>query len=233
MTHETQPPEPTLARQVLADLRPQIFGKGPPSRVLDPIVEPLWTGVRVLAAVDDGGVAIVDAEGDPLEGMEVIVAALAVSVPTDGLVVDGFITKQATRAAGAVYAWPDEMPSMGSFVGLRRNRAVDTLQLKEETIEAATFDPADDISFVATDLLWLDGTSLLDVPLLERRRLLEAVLLESDAIRLGAFVRPPIERWVGSWRSQGFAGLTFKAANSRYLPGVVNPDWVITGMPRR
>ena len=31
----------------------------------------------------------------------------------------------------------------------------------------------------------------------------------------------------------GFAGLTYKAANSRYLPGEPNPDWVITGMPRR
>ncbi len=83
------------------------------------------------------------------------------------------------------------------------------------------------------DLLWLDDTSLLDIPLLERRRLLEAVVLESDGVRLGAFVRPPIERWVASWRSQGFGGLTYKAANSRYLPGQPNPDWVITGMPRR
>jgi ATP-dependent DNA ligase len=130
-------------------------------------------------------------------------------------------------------AWSDEMPSIGSFIGLRRNRALDTVNLKEETIAAATFDPDEALSFVATDLLWLDGTSLLDVPLLERKRLLEAVVIESDAVRLGAFVRPPIERWVASWRSQGFSGLTFKAANSRYLPGLPNPEWVITGMPRR
>ena len=31
----------------------------------------------------------------------------------------------------------------------------------------------------------------------------------------------------------GFAGLTYKAANSRYLPGEAAPDWVSIAMPRR
>ena len=84
----------------------------------------------------------------------------------------------------------------GSFVGLRRNRAVDTVALKEEALAAQTFDADDEVSYVATDLLWLDDTSLLDVPLLERRRLLESVLVESDVVRVGAFIRPPIESWV-------------------------------------
>ena len=39
----------------------------------------------------------------------------------------------------------------------------------------------------------------------------------------GTFVRPPIDTWVGSWRSMGFPGLSFKAANSRYAPGVGRP----------
>ena len=235
MTDESrQPgPEPGRARRTLADLRQQVFGNGSPSRVVDPIVEPLWTGIRVLGAVDERGVALVDFDGDPVEIFADFVEALAAAVPASDVVVEGFITRQATRAASAVVAWSEEMPSIGSFVGLRRNRAVDTLNLKEESIAAMTFDADEVLSFVATDLLWLDETLLLDVPLLERRRLLEAVVFESDAVRVGAFVRPPIERWVASWRSQGFSGLTFKAANSRYLPGVQNSEWVITGMPRR
>jgi hypothetical protein len=32
---------------------------------------------------------------------------------------------------------------------------------------------------------------------------------------------------------QGFSGVTFKAANSRYLPGKPNPEWAVSGMPRR
>jgi ATP-dependent DNA ligase len=233
MTNETSAAEPALARQALATLRPQAFGRGDPYRVNDPIVEPLWAGIRALASVDDGEAALVDADGDAIEEMEAIVAGIAAAALAEGLVVDGFLTKQALQAHGAIYAWPDEMPSMGRLVSVRRPGAVDPVALKERDFETSTFAPDDEISFVAIDLLWLDGSSLLDVPLLERRRLLESVLSESEIVRLGAFVRPPIETWVASWRMQGFSGVTFKAANSRYLPGKPNPEWAVSGMPRR
>jgi ATP dependent DNA ligase domain len=233
VTNEAVGGEPGVARRALRELRLQEFGNGSPVRVLDPIVEPLWTGIRVLAAVGGDGVALADVDGDPVGGFDEIGTALAAAVPSGEVVIEGFITKQALHVAKPVVAWSDEMPSMGSFIGLRRNRALDAAKLKEQALAEATFEPDDALAFVATDLLWLDDTSLLDVPLLERRRLLEAVVLESDGIRLGAFIRPPIEHWVSSWRAQGFSGLTYKAANSRYLPGVANPDWVIAGMPRR
>ena len=88
------------------------------------------------------------------------------------------------------------------------------------------------VSYVAFDLLWLEGESLLGVPLLERRRLLDTVLAESEIVRRGTFVRPPIGGWVRSWRAQGFVGITFRAANSRYEPGIASPDWAVAPMPR-
>ena len=45
-------------------------------------------------------------------------------------------------------------------------------------------------AFVATDLLWLDGTPLADMPLLERKRLLEGALEASYLVRVAPFVRP-------------------------------------------
>ncbi|MEO8438401.1 MAG: hypothetical protein ABI562_08060 [Chloroflexota bacterium] len=232
MTHDPGSLEATDPRQLLATLRPQDYGNAAPQKIINPVVEPLWTGVRALAAVAGGQVVLVDTEGDSVEGIEAIAESLAEGAQADSLVIDGFLTKE-TAHVGPGIAWPDEMPTMGRLVGLRHNRAVDTLKLKEDALGAHTFAPDDAISFVATDLLWLDDTSLLDIPLLERRRLLESALLESDVVRRGAYVRPPIETWVSSWRSLGFAGLTYKAANSRYLPGQPNPEWVITGMPRR
>lgn len=225
--------DPNGPHAFLATVRPQIYGKGSPDKVLDPLIEPLWVGIRALAAVEPGGAAIVDDEGDAVAGIDTIVEGLVTGTRATGLVLDGFLTKQAIQTSVAVYQWSDEAPTMGSFVGLRRNRAIDTLALREEALAATTFKDEDEISFVAIDLLWLDDTPLLDVPLLERRRLLESVLEESDVVRVGAFIRPPIASWVGSWRAQGFNGLTWKAANSRYLPGEVNPAWAISGMPRR
>jgi bifunctional non-homologous end joining protein LigD len=235
MTQEALPAgadDGTDPHRVLASLRPQAYGNTAPQKIRDPIVEPLWTGVRTLAAIDAGGATLVDADGEPIPGMADIVEGLRESLQADGVVLDGFLTKQ-TAHGTAIVVWPDEMPSVGRLVGLRRNRAVDTVTLKEEALAARSFASEEAVSFVATDLLWLDDTSLLDVPLLERRRLLESALAESDLVRVGAYVRFPIDSWVTSWRSVGFAGLTYKAANSRYLPGEPNPDWVITGMPRR
>jgi ATP dependent DNA ligase domain len=235
MTQEARPTGSegaTDPREVLATLRPQAYGNSGPQKIRDPLVEPLWVGVRILTAVDAGGATLVDADGDPVPGMATIAESLAESLRADGVVLDGFLTKQTAHAA-AVVVWPDEMPSVGRLVGLRNNRAVDTVTLKEEALAARSFASEEAVSFVATDLLWLDDTSLLDVPLLERRRLLESAIAESDVVRVGAFVRPPIDSWVSSWRSMGFAGLTYKAANSRYLPGKPNPDWAISGMPRR
>ena len=198
MTQEarpTGPEEATDPREVLATLRPQAYGNSGPQKIRDPLIEPLWVGVRTLAAVDAGGAVLVDADGDPVPGMATIAEALAESLRADGVVLDGFLTKQTAHAA-AVIVWPDEMPSVGRLVGLRNNRAVDTVTLKEEALAARSFVSEEAVSFVATDLLWLDDTSLLDVPLLERRRLLESAIAESES-RPGRRVRSPADRFVG------------------------------------
>ena len=232
MEPEERPTGTTRPRDILASLRPQIFAKGAPQKVVDPIVEPLWVGVRTLAAVDDAGATMIDADGEPIPDADRILEGLTAGARAEALVIDGFITKQ-SHAGGSVYLWSDDLPSMSTLFGLRRDRASDTVKLKESALDSVTFDPDDEVRLIVTDLLWLDDASLLDVPLLERRRLLDSVLVESDFVRIGAYVRPPIHTWVGSWRSQGFQGLTFKAANSRYRPGESNPEWVVSGMPRR
>jgi hypothetical protein len=233
MSDEIATPAPGPARQALAALRLQAYGTAGPNHIIDPVVEPMWVGIRALGSVDAGVAAMVDGDGHAIEGFDELVNGLGVAVPSSDVVVEGTITKQTEHAGSGGVAWSEEMPSMSGFIGLRRNRAAEAAQLKEDNLRATTFGPDDLLAFVITDLLWVDDTSLLDVPLLERRRLLESVVTESDAIRVGAYVRPPVEHWVGSWRSQGFGGLTYKAANSRYRPGEANPDWVITGMPRR
>ena len=86
---------------------------------------------------------------------------------------------------------------------------------------------------MAIDLLRLDGDSLLDVPLLERKRLLDSVVTPSDLVRVGAYVRPPLTTWISTWRRLGFVGLSYRAANSRYHPGEEHEDWTLVPMPRR
>ena len=67
-TEEAAPALQTLPdsgpRALLATLRPQIFGKSSPNKVVDPIIEPLWIGVRSLAGVDPDGFATRDQLAD-------------------------------------------------------------------------------------------------------------------------------------------------------------------------
>lgn len=236
MRHMTDTAPATRAHDLLADLRPQPIGAGNPMKVADPLIEPLWAGVRALAAIEDGA-SLVNEAGTPIEDHPLVTAELAEAALAQSLVLDGMLTKLAARDSG-VYVALDDLPTASQLasrplLGVRRTRAEDVTKALEAERIARTFTPDDIVSFVAIDLLWLDGESLVDVPLLERRRLLDSVLGESDRVRRGVFVRAPAEAFIGSWRSLGFTGLSYRAANGRYSPGRATEDWISMPMPRR
>ena len=87
------------------------------------------------------------------------------------------------------------------------------------------------LALVATDLLWIDGDELLEVPLLERKRLLESALDESELIRISAYIRPSATGSIMGWRSLGFQTLAYKSANGRYHPGEENEGWAAVPVP--
>jgi ATP-dependent DNA ligase len=220
------------------DWRPQAFGGRRAATIDDPLVEPLWTGLRVLAHVDAGQATIRDLDGDLVEDFPEITTALAGSIRARRVVVDAHLSHQPIQAMDEVAArdtveTPKAAAAAGQMLfGLRRGGRV------KAALDPATVGrdplPADaDIAIVVVDLLWLDDQPLIDVPLLERKRILESVLDESRLVRRGIYIRPPIDTWIGSWRTFGFNRMAFKAANSRYLPGQPNPDWAIADLPIR
>lgn len=81
-------------------------------------------------------------------------------------------------------------------------------------------------AFVAVDLLELDGEPLLDVPLQERRRLLESVVDERVQVRVSAAVKQPIGGWLLGWRAAGFTHYVAKHQNGRYAPGERSDEWL-------
>ena len=226
-----------IAIDLLTDLRPQRYGFGSTDEVPNPIVEPQWAGIRVLAAVDDGVVALRDEDGAPFTERPLVDRAVGRAVRAQSAILDGFLTKQPTE--NVVYETPKaDLPTLGQFIakpffGIRRDHQKEAAEEREHLAEAATFRDDEMVAFVATDLLLLDGDSLLDVPLLERKRLLESVIEPSELVRLGQYVRPPLQTWIATWRRFGFIGVSYRAANSRYHPGEERPDWTLLPMPRR
>lgn len=245
-------PQPQAALADRAAWRPAGFGARRARDVVDPIVEPAWEGRRVLVHVEPGALRIVDAEGsvlisrplaasesppasEPEDELEAVVVALAVALRTSEAILDGVLTHQASRSGEGILPGEVEVPTAGELAaqfvfGRRRGREDARPSLEGPPLERR---PGDRLAFVAVDLLTLDGESLLDVPLLERKRLLESALVEGPLVRRTAFVRLPVEPWLGAWRALGFRALAYKAANSRYEPGRPNSSWAIVPIPRR
>jgi hypothetical protein len=221
----------------IRDWRPQQFGTRRAQEITDPLIEPLWTGPRVLVLIDGGTVRAIDGDGDEVDLPDELVTALAAGT-AGRLVVEAVLTPQPLQRPEDVAArdkpkTPSPADAIGQMViGSRSDRRA-RLAAEADEAERRALVPAEEFAAVVVDLLWLDDQPLLDVPLLERRRILEAELAESRLVRRGIHVRLPVDPWLGPWRSFGFSSIAYKAANSRYLPGRTNDDWSIARIPVR
>ena len=219
--------------------RPMAFGTRGPKHVRDPLCEPLWAGRRSLVHVGPEGVTIRDEEAAELDGFEALREAIRSSTLALELVLDGYLMPGPLRSNPVADIAPgaESMLSPGQltrqmFIGgggsNRRREALERAEARRVVLE-----PEGPTAYVAIDLLWLDGQSLLDLPLLERRRLLESALAEVDLVRRSVAVRPPVEAWYAQWKALGILEFAVKDANSRYTPGGESPDWVAVPIPRR
>ncbi len=219
--------------------RPQRFGKLRAGAINDPIIEPLWGGDRILVIVTAPGERprFIGIEGEALEDpqLEPIVADLTASLRADSVVLDGYLTRQPNVDPGLAIKMRPQIPTHGQVLGALFLGSSGTKVAKaiERTEAAPDIDPDLRLTFMAVDLLAIDDQPLLDVPLLERKRILETAFEEADLIRRSAYVRPPIGTFLVSWRAFGFAEVAYKSANSRYTPGQRNPGWAVATIPTR
>ena len=76
------------------------------------------------------------------------------------------------------------------------------------------------------DLLYLDGRSLLGVPLEDRKRLLRSVLKEHRRVRYAAHVEGEGEVFYEAAKANGIEGVVAKLRRSRYEPGRRTNAWL-------
>jgi len=222
-----------------ADLRLMPFGRTQARQVRDGLWEPLWAGRRVLVRVLGGILTFRDEHDEELEGFDLLREAILEVVRADELVLDGYLLPAPLRHSAGAEAPPgiDAVMSAGEVGrqlllggGGSNERRDATVAANARRVRLPTASPT---AFVAVDLLWLDGESILDVPLQERKRLLESALLEGEIVRRTVAVRPPVEAWFAQWRALGFREIAVKGANSRYTPGRPNGEWATALLPKR
>jgi len=224
------PPAPVPAP---ADWRPQPIDSHNFRKIADPIIEPAWGGVRVLARAvrgADGSVSVTlqdEDGGDATVEFEEVAKAVATATLADELIIDGFLTVEATQA-GEGRAVPEVVPPRSGYVTHM------ILGGKQNLPEAdRRLDPEVPIAFVAVDLLLIDGSTLVDLPLVERKRLLDSALEVGELVRITPFVRPPLGSLIQSWYSNGFREMVFKSANGRYNPDGKPGEWALAPIRAR
>jgi hypothetical protein len=222
--------------------RPQRPGREPLKKIANAIVEPDWAGLHVVCALSSDAAVFVhrgEAITVPAELPPALVDAF------DGLdaLVEGNLTIKALESGEGVLppmmAGVERPPILIPRVARKSVQDDPYVRARDhEAREDAIAGPALDSlargerhAFVATDLLWLDGTPLHDVPLLERKRLLEGVLESSYLVRVTPFVKPSAILTLVTWGTLGFRELHYRAANSRYLAGRENPECAVTRPP--
>jgi ATP-dependent DNA ligase len=225
--------EPATGPQIPADpldWRPQLARehRHPPA-IQDPLIEPAWDGLHVLAHLGGASeaaqtaapVRIVDVLGEEVTREEPeVVRALTENLLAADAVVDGFLTRQATRGGeGATLSLRADVSALGTLISRRADVDV------KRPDSGLPDEPS--VAFVAVDLLRIDGQELFDIPLLERKRLLESALRADELVRISPFARPPLQPWLVTWKAAGFGGVMVKAANSRYRPQTLTDEWTL------
>src|SRR4029453_17299760 len=81
------------------------------------------------------------------------------------------------------------------------------------------------VTFVAFDLLWLDGKDTTGLGLEERRELLTYVVEQDDRLQLTAFVEGEGTSLVEAARQQTLEGVVAKRKGSPYVPGRRTDAW--------
>ncbi len=82
------------------------------------------------------------------------------------------------------------------------------------------------VTYVAFDLLHLNGKDLMSLPLLERKKRLKSVLKEGPHLLYGDHVEKEGRRFFTEASKKGIEGIIAKDRNSPYLPGSRGNCWI-------
>jgi bifunctional non-homologous end joining protein LigD len=195
-------PIPKLITPMLAQL-----GKGTPPAGHDGwVYEIKWDGVRALCFLDGGKLRIASRKGDSIEKTYPELSVLPHHIKATQAILDGEIA--ALDAQGRP-----------SFELLQRRINV------VEPSAIARLARAHPVVYFAFDLLYLNGHDLRSVPLVERKKLLEAIVEPGDRIRYSEHFAANGHELLEAARAQGLEGIIGKRANSHYASARTS-DWV-------
>lgn len=166
-----------------------------------------WDGMRIIAFVDDAGLRLQSTNLlDATRSFPELAGLVDATSGFESLVLDGEV----------VAFTEDGRPSFG--------RLQDRMHIKDP-VEAARRARSNPVSFVIFDLLHLNGTDTMALPLGDRRQLLEQVIEPGPHWRLTDVHADGATDLLAIVTEQGLEGLIAKQLASRYLEGKRSSTW--------
>jgi bifunctional non-homologous end joining protein LigD len=201
-------------------LRPMLATAGPlPAGEPGWAFEMKWDGLRALCYVTGDGIRLVSRTGRDITGAYPELAGLAGAVRTAGAqraVLDGEIVAL-TGASGR--------PSFEVLQQRMNISATDDLAILAARVP---------VTYLAFDLLSLNGHALLDLPWDQRRGLLDELRLQGRAWQAPpAFTTETARDVQAASLEQGLEGVVAKRQSGRYEPGRRSSSWVKVKNVRR
>jgi bifunctional non-homologous end joining protein LigD len=207
MIHRMDPPEDPGREPIPEDLRPMLAKPGGlPREDAAFAYEVKWDGVRALVAVEGGRARARSRRGSDITGSYPELRELGRALGATEILLDGEL----------VAFDEDGRPS---FERLQRRMHA------SETAARRLVDRVP-VTYVAFDVLHLDGRSRLALPYRERRQLLDGLKLEGPHWRAPASHAGDGEDMVRASREQGLEGVVAKRLDSPYEPGRRTGAWI-------
>jgi bifunctional non-homologous end joining protein LigD len=167
-----------------------------------------WDGLRALAFLAADKVRLVSRSGRDISHAYPELASLADSTDAAQLVLDGEIV------AFAGGAWPD-------FEALQQRMNIGS------AAQARALSAQVPVSFLAFDLLWLDGQPVLEQPYARRREILDGLSLQTARWQTPpAFLAESGADIQAVSQQHRLEGIMAKRVASRYEPGRRSPAWL-------
>jgi bifunctional non-homologous end joining protein LigD len=83
-----------------------------------------------------------------------------------------------------------------------------------------------ELVYYVFDLIWIDGYDVTQLPLVERKKILQQIIPESDTIRYSDHVEKKGKEFFGIAKKQGLEGIIAKNKNSSYDLSVRSRNWL-------
>jgi bifunctional non-homologous end joining protein LigD len=170
------------------------------------IFEPKWDGVRAIATCSEDDTMLLSRNQNEITTTYPELAKLHERLVCFDAIVDGEIV--------AMHKGRPSFERLQSRINLQN--AHDIARVAKEI----------PISFVAYDVLYLDGRSLIKTPIEERKAILDELIVVSDSVQVSPWVRAEGTTLYEAASAQSLEGIVAKKLGGPYRPGRRAKDWL-------